>query len=131
MKIIKQILVILIFYLLGELVALGVKALFPSIFLPGTIIGMGLLLIALASRKMPLASVDDVGSFLTNNMAFFFIPAAVSVLEYATLLKSAFVKILIIIVISILFSFFMVALSVKLTIWLQLKWAARKVDKNA
>lgn len=131
MKIIKQIFVILLFYVFGEIVALGIRALFPSLFVPGTIIGLGLLLIALASNKLKLIHVDDVGSFLTGNMAFFFIPAAVSVLEYMDLLKSSFVKIILIIVISIIFSFFMVALSIKATLYLQQKWQGHRAKKRS
>ncbi len=131
MKLIKQIFVILLFYVLGEIAALGIKTLFPGVFVPGTIIGMGFLLVALASKKLPLTTVDDVGSFLTNNMAFFFIPAAVSVLEYLDLLKNSIGKILLIIVISILFSFAMVSLSVKLTIYLQKKYAKKTEEPHA
>ena len=131
MKIIKQIFVILLFYVLGEIVALGIRAVFPTLFVPGTIIGLGLLLIALASKKLKLIHVDDVGSFLTGNMAFFFIPAAVSVLEYLDLLQSSIVKILLIIVISIIFSFFMVALSIKGTLYLQAKWQDRQAKKRS
>jgi len=131
MKLIKQIFVILLFYVLGEMAALGIKTLFPGVFVPGTIIGMGLLLMVLASKKMPLSAVDDVGSFLTNNMAFFFIPAAVSVLEYLDLLKNSIGKILLIIVISILFSFAMVSLSVKLTLWLQQKYGKKQEEPHA
>jgi len=131
LKIIKQIFIILLFYVLGEMLALLIKLIFPSVFIPGTILGMGLLLLVLATGKMALNEVDEVGSFLTTNMAFFFIPAAVSVLEYANLLQSAFIKILIIIVVSILFSFFMVTLFVKLTLLLQLKWQKPKEDPHA
>ena len=131
MKIIKQIFVILLFYVLGEIVAFGIRALFPSIIVPGTIIGLGLLLVALGSKFLKLEHVDDVGSFLTGNMAFFFIPAAVSVLEYLNLLQSSIFKILLIIVISILFSFLMVALSIKATLYLQKKWQFRKVQKRS
>jgi holin-like protein len=135
MKIIKQIFVILVFYVLGEIIAFGIKTILPNVFIPGTIIGLALLLVALLIKKIPIDHVDDVGSFLTSNMAFFFIPAAVSVLEYVNILQASFVRIIYIIVISIVFSFFMVALSVKATIILQNKykiWRAKKgSDGNA
>lgn len=135
MKIIKQLFVILVFYVLGEIIAFGIKTILPNVFIPGTIIGLALLLVALLIKKIPIDHVDDVGSFLTSNMAFFFIPAAVSVLEYVNILQASFVRIIYIIVISIVFSFFMVALSVKATIILQNKykiWRAKKgSDGNA
>lgn len=131
MKIIRQIFVILLFYVLGEIIALGIKTLLPNVFIPGTIIGLALLLVALLSKKIPIDHVDDVGSFLTSNMAFFFIPAAVSVLEYVNILQESFLRIIYIIVISIIFSFFMVALSVKGTILLQNKYKLRKAKKGS
>jgi len=131
MKIIKQIFVILLFYIIGEIVAFGIKTILPNVFIPGTIIGLALLLVALLTKKLKLHQVDDVGSFLTSNMAFFFIPAAVSVLEYVSILQASFVRILYIIVISIVFSFAMVALSVKATIALQAKYHELKLKKGS
>ncbi len=126
MKVIKQIFIILLFYVLGEALAYGIHWLFPKVFIPGTILGLGLLLLALVVKLIPLKGVDDVGTFLTSNMAFFFIPAAVSVLEYAQLLKGALLQIVLIIVISLLLSFSTILLSVKLTLWIQLKIKERK-----
>ncbi len=128
MKIIKQIFIILLFYVLGEMAAFGIKALFPTVFIPGTIIGLALMLVALLSKKLKLGDVDDVGSFLTSNMAFFFIPAAVSVLEYVNILKTSFIRIIAIIVLSIIFSFTLVTLSVKATIILQEKLKKKKQE---
>lgn len=126
MKIIKQIFIILLFYVLGEIIAYGIKLILPNVFIPGTIIGLALMLVALLSKKLKLGDVDDVGSFLTSNMAFFFIPAAVSVLEYVNILKTSFIKIIAIIVLSIIFSFTLVTLAVKATIILQEKLKKKK-----
>lgn len=122
MKIIKQIFIILLFFVLGEIIAFALKTLIPSIFVPGTIIGMLLLLIALVTKVIKIEEVDDVGSFLTNNMAFFFIPAAVSVLEYMDILKSVVVQVLLICIISVIVTFFIVGFTIKLTIYLQSKF---------
>ena len=73
-----------------------------------------------------MRDVQDVGTFLTNNMAFFFIPAAVSVMEYYELLKATFIYILIIIFISAIITFLAVAYSVKLTLFLQDKVRNKK-----
>lgn len=126
MKIIKQIFIILLLYVLGEIIAYGIKLILPNVFIPGTIIGLALMLVALLSKKLKLGDVDDVGSFLTSNMAFFFIPAAVSVLEYVNILKTSFIKIIAIIVLSIIFSFTLVTLAVKATIILQEKLKKKK-----
>jgi len=119
MKIIKQIFIILLFYVIGEAISFGINAVFTHLFIPGTIIGMVLLLVFLVSNRVKKESVDDVGTFLTNNMAFFFIPAAVSVVEYFSILQSTFTKIIIISVISLVVTFFAVAYSVKLAIFVQ------------
>lgn len=121
MKIIKQIFIILLFYVIGEAISHIVELIFPSIFIPGTIIGMILLLTFLITEKIKLEHVNEVGTFLTSNMAFFFIPAAVSVIEYIDILKSVFLKIILIVIISTVINFFVIAWVVKMTI----KWQAK------
>jgi len=126
MKIIRQIFIILLFYVIGEAISTLVRMIVPSVFIPGTIIGMVLLLFFLVSNKVKKESVEEVGSFLTNNMAFFFIPAAVSVMEYFGILEGTFIKIIIISIISLIASFFAVALSVKLTITIQTRMEKKR-----
>jgi holin-like protein len=130
MKIIKQIFIILLFYMIGETISYGIQQLFRQIFIPGTIIGLILLLIFLITKRIKKEEVEEVGSFLTNNMAFFFIPAAVSVMEYFSILQSTFLKIIIISVISLIVSFFAVAYSVKLVIYLQNKRLENRGEIN-
>lgn len=116
MKIIKQIFVILLFYIIGEILAYLIGAILPGVYVPGTIIGLVLLILVIISGKITLDNVDEVGSFLTNNMAFFFIPAAVSVIEYLDLLESNIFKILVIIVLTTIISFLAIYGSVLLTL---------------
>jgi holin-like protein len=97
MKIIRQLFLILFFFLLGELAQEGISLLFPTLFIPGTVLGMLFLLIALLTRLVPMNHVETVGNFLTTNMSFFFIPAAVSILEYLDNLQNHLWKILLII----------------------------------
>ena len=119
MKILKQILIILLFYILGEMISLGIKAVFPKLFLPGTIIGMVLLLIALFTKVIKMEDIHEVGTFLTNNMAFFFIPAAVAVVDYFDILAPSIIKIIIIAIVSVIVSFVAIVYSIKLTVYLQ------------
>ena len=126
MKIIRQIFIILLFYILGELLALGIRSLFPSIMIPGTILGLIVLLTLLSTKVLKLAAVDDVGSFLTANMAFFFIPAAVSVIEYFDILSDSILAILALLVTSTVLSFFAIALSVKIVVLIQTKYLEKK-----
>jgi len=129
-KIISQIFIILLFFVLGEIVSLAITAIIPSVFLPGSIIGMILLLIALVTKVVKIDDVDEVGTFLTNNMAFFFIPAAVSVMEYFDLLQSVAIQILLICIISVIITFFIVGYVVKLTVYLQSKYSSNKGEEN-
>lgn len=131
MKIIRQIFIILAFFILGELAQAGISALFPSVFLPGTVLGMLFLLTALLLKAVPMNHVESVGTFLTSNMSFFFIPAAVSVLEYLDLLQDHLWKILLIILAGVFISFFAVAASVKLTMKWQAAWRTKRGEKHA
>ncbi|MDD4212410.1 MAG: CidA/LrgA family protein [Bacilli bacterium] len=126
MKIFKQIGLILLFYILGEALSHFILWILPAIFIPGPIIGMILLLIAMNYRLVKIKDVDDVGSFLTSNMAFFFIPAAVSVMEYFDILSPLIWQIGLIIIVGILVTFFGVAYSVKLAIFIQERLNERK-----
>ena len=67
--------VLLGFWLLGE----GVVTLFHWT-IPGSIIGMVLLTLALEFKWLKLSSVEDVSDFLIRNMAFFFIPPGVGLM---------------------------------------------------
>ncbi|MDD3123858.1 MAG: CidA/LrgA family protein, partial [Candidatus Izemoplasmatales bacterium] len=121
----KQIFFILLFYVIGESISFGISSIFPNIFIPGTILGMLLLVLALLLKVVKNEYVEDVGIFLTSNMAFFFIPAAVSVIEYFDLLKVSIIRILSLVIISLVVSFFSIMGSVKLTIFLQDQWKKR------
>lgn len=66
---------LLAFWLVGELVA--------HLFgwsIPGSIIGMILLTLALEFKIIKLSAVEDVSDFLIRNMAFFFVPPGVGLM---------------------------------------------------
>jgi len=131
MNVIRQIFVIIAFYILGEIAAWAISALFPSVFIPGTILGMAFLLTALLSKGVKLRHVDQVGTFLTQNMAFFFIPAAVSILEYLDVLSASLWKILVIVVAGVFVSFFSILGAVKLTLRLQARFSPKGGEGDA
>ena len=63
------------FWLLGEIIA--------HLFgwaIPGSIIGMILLTLALEFKLIKLNQVEDVSDFLIRNMAFFFVPPGVGLM---------------------------------------------------
>lgn len=63
------------FWLLGEVI----RHLFAW-SIPGSIIGMILLTLALEFKVVKLSSVEDVSDFLIRNMAFFFVPPGVGLM---------------------------------------------------
>lgn len=126
MKIFKQIGLILLFYVIGEALSYLILFVLPHFFIPGPILGMVLLLLAMSVHWIQLKNVDEVGTFLTSNMAFFFIPAAVSVLEYFDVISPILWQIAIVILVGIFTTFFAVVYSIKLTIDIQNRLEQRK-----
>jgi len=125
MKLFRQVFVILLFAFVGELVSLGLKTLLPGVVVPGALLGLGLLTTLLLWRKIKLSDVEEVGLFLTGNMSFFFLPAAVSILDYVDLLAGQLVRMLLLILLTLMIAFFTVLGSVKLVLILQQGGARR------
>lgn len=111
MKIIKQIGIIFAVCWLSQVIS-GIL----PIGLPASITGMLLLFICLLTGLLKIEHIQEKSDFLLGNMAFFFIPAGVGIMNYFEILKSSAVQILIICVISTVVTFAATAGSVKLTI---------------
>ena len=77
MKYVKQIVIILAFTALGELLSAIIP--FP---IPAAIYGIMLMLIALGTGVLKTDAVKEVSSFLTGIMPILFVPPAVRILEY-------------------------------------------------
>lgn len=98
MKIIKQFFWIFLFSLLGE----GTSILISNfVAIPGSVIGMILLFIALHFNWLKLSQVEEVGTWLTDNMAIFFIPAGVGLMTNFDLLADVWLQLLIIMVVTV------------------------------
>lgn len=93
MKIIKQLFWIFLFSLLGEIVS---KAIASVVAIPGSVIGMVLLFIALHFKWLKMEKVDEVGTWLTDNMAIFFVPAGVGLMTNFDVLAEVWYQLLII-----------------------------------
>lgn len=78
MKIFNQLGIILGIWAVGELVS---SLLSNIITMPGTIIGMILLFLLLQFKIMKEETIKDVADFLLGNMAIFFVPAGVSLIN--------------------------------------------------
>jgi len=111
MKIIKQIGIVM-----GLCwISLVMEKLLPFSF-PASVIGMILLLICLFTGILKLEHIREKSDFLLSNMAFFFIPAGVSMLNYLDILIENLVPILVISVVSTFITFIAAALSIRLTL---------------
>lgn len=111
MKIIKQIGIIFTICWLSEVI----EHFLPFEF-PATVIGLVLLLLCLLTRLLAIEHVQEKSDFLLSNMAFFFVPAGVSMINYFDILKNNLVQLLVICIISTVVTFGVTAYSIKLTI---------------
>ena len=79
------------------LVGEGVAALLPVAF-PASVISMVLLMVLLLTGVVKDRHIQTASHFLVANMAFFFLPSFVGLLEHTELLKSRIIPLLIIVV---------------------------------
>lgn len=102
---IKGSFVILLFYFLGELISSLL-----SEFIPGSVIGMILLFLALLFKIVPPDWVKNTATVITNNMAVFFVPAAVGLIAYMELLSDSLFTVFTAIAVSTVLTIVVVAL---------------------
>lgn len=70
--------------------------------LPGSVLALGLLLVLLATRVVPLADLRRGADWLLAEMLLFFIPAVMAVSQHVALLRSEGVRIVAVILLSTL-----------------------------
>ena len=114
MKILYQIAIIFALCLTGEIIS----ALLPFPF-PASISAMLLLLLALFSGALKIDHIKEKSDFLLSNMAFFFIPAGVKVVEHLELITSIWWRFLIVVVVSTVAVFLVTAGTVSLVLRLE------------
>ena len=85
---------------------------------PASVIAMLLLLLCLMTGVLKIDHIREKSDFLLANMAFFFIPAGVNVINYLDILKANWLPLLLICVITTVITFAATAYSIRLTIWL-------------
>lgn len=83
---------------------------------PASVIGMLLLFVLLSTGVLKLKHIREKADFLLANMAFFFLPAGVSVMNYFDVLRSALVPLLVICLVTTVLVFGATALSIKATL---------------
>ena len=111
MKIIKQIGIIFTVCWLSILVEKALPFSFPA-----SVIGMILLFLCLLTGVLKIEHIQEKADFLLENMAFFFVPAGVSIINYFDVLKDTWLQLVIICVISTVITFAVTAWSVKLAV---------------
>ena len=97
-----------------------ISSLLPIPF-PGSIVAMILLFLFLGLKWIKEEQIQVVGDFLLKNMAFFFIPAGVSVMNYFDLLKSSIIPFIFICIVTLILTFMVTAFTVSLVMKLQQK----------
>ena len=89
LKTIKQLFIIFLFSLLGELVAMFIP-------IPGSVVGMLLLFCCLHAKWIKLEQVEETGNWLIGNMGLFFVPAGVGLMANFDMLKETWWQLLLI-----------------------------------
>ncbi len=118
----KQFSIILSIYFLGELIqtALGLP-------IPGNVLGMLILFFSLYTGLIKLNMINKISDFLLENMAFFFLPAAISLITCFALLEG---KLTAILIVSLVSTFVILAVT-GLTVELVQRFFRRKSAKEA
>ena len=121
MKIIKQ--TGIIFFICWISVIL--EALLPFAF-PASVIGMVLLLLFLLAGILKVEHIREKSDFLLANMAFFFIPAGVNVINYLDILRDNWLPLLAVCLLTTVITFAATAYSVRFTMRLLAKRKERQ-----
>lgn len=108
MRILAQIGIVLGVCFAGEIIA----QLLPFPF-PASVIGMVLLFILLCAKVVKPYHIQGKADFLLKNMAFFFIPAGVGIMEHFNELKSSLLPFAAVCVITTVVTFFAAAMTVR------------------
>lgn len=85
MKIFNQLALILGIWAIGEYISSFIG---DIIAIPGSIIGMILLFILLQLKILKLDNIKEVSNFFLDNMAIFFIPAGVSLINSLSIIRN-------------------------------------------
>ncbi len=95
MKYLKQLMIILVTYFIGQVLQIVLH-----IPIPGSVIGLILLFLALQKGIIKVEMIEDVCEFLLSNMSFLFIPAGVGLVTSFAILKGRWVGFITILIIS-------------------------------
>ncbi len=114
MKILKELTILFVLCFAGEAVSFALP--FP---LPGSIIGMLLLLALLFSGQLGSSPLEQTGGFFLDRMQLFLLPATVSFITVLDVVGDKIVIVIAICVITTVITFAATAYTVKAVMWLQ------------
>lgn len=116
MKILKQLTILFTICFFSEIIV----SFFPFSF-PASVFAIIVLFLLLLFKIIKQYSIDEVCNFLQNNMALFFIPPAISILEEFHIFKNKIIYIIIISFISFIITFIVTAFTINFVIFIQKK----------
>ncbi|TVP93124.1 MAG: CidA/LrgA family protein [Alkalibacterium sp.] len=116
-KQLKQLFWILLFSFFGEFLSL-----ISPVAIPGSVIGMVLLFVALHFKWVKMVQVEEVGTWLTDNMAIFFVPAGVGLMTNFDILGDIWWQLLVTILVTTTLMIAFVAIIVQ--------WLKRRTDRK-
>ncbi len=93
MKYLRQLMIVLIPYLIGTALQLTLQ-----LPIPGSVIGLILLFLGLQVGIVKVEMIEELCEFLLSNMSFFFIPAGVGLMTAFGVLKGKWIPFIIIVV---------------------------------
>ena len=125
MRILKQIGFIFGICLVGQIIA----ELIP-VPCPGSVMSMVLLFILFMLNWANPEKLKNVNDFLLENMSFFFVPSAVSIITKYDLIKNSIVQILIICVVSFVVTFAVTAYTVTFVMKIQERFRRKRIGSG-
>lgn len=90
--------ILMVFLFIGEVIAL-----FFVLPIPGNVMGFILLFAALSLKVVKLHQVEEAAKLLLDNLALFFVPPGVGIMQYFGIIKNQWLPIIVSIVISTIF----------------------------
>ena len=103
----------------------AISSLLPIVF-PGSICAMLILLVLLCTRRLTAEHLAPTGTWLQKNMAFFFLPANISIMEEFGLISKMWLQLLFIGIVTTIITFAASAGAATLAIVIQNKIGSKR-----
>lgn len=96
--------------------------------LPGNVLGMTLLFVLLVSGLLHVSHIEDTADFFLQNMAFFFLPACLGLLEVYPQIQTVLLPLLLVCVLTTFLTAAATAVTVRLVLSIQQRRRAAKKE---